>query len=42
MLANALCVIWCGRVLFISGIGCGLPVHGLPVVSGCIVVNGAQ
>ena len=24
MLANALCVIWCGRVFFFSGIGCGL------------------
>ena len=38
MLVNALCVIWCGRMcFFFSGIGCGLP-----VVSGCVVVSGAQ
>ena len=35
MLANALCVIWCGRVCVL--IGCRLP-----VVSGCVVVSGAQ
>ena len=41
MLANALCVIWCGRVCLFS-VGLVVDFGGLPVVSGCVVVSEAQ
>ena len=40
MLANALCVIWCGRVFFFFQWDWLWTSSGLPVVSGCVVVIG--
>ena len=42
MLANALYVIWCGRVCFFFQWDWLWTSSGLLVVSGCVVVIGAQ